>query len=146
MGGFLFNGCGVADKFKKVKSLGEHDCPHCGKYKEFHLCEVRRKIHVCYIPTFSIKNSYAVMCSHCDNGKFVSEVWAHTLLTGSGKPEVIFELPGAVYATLEPEEDTDSTGGSILTANSRNDACPACGAVHDAETKFCGKCGLQFAR
>lgn len=90
MGGFLFNGCGVADKFKKVKSLGEHECPHCGKYKEFHLCEVKRKIHVFYIPTLSCSNSYAVMCSHCDNGKYVPEEWAHALLTAPGAVETLF--------------------------------------------------------
>ena len=103
MGGFLFNGCGVADKFKKIKSLGEHDCPHCGKYKEFHVCEVKRKIHVFYIPTFSYKNSYAVMCSHCDNGKYVSSEWAHTLLTGASPTGSIFEIQAQVIQTTMTE-------------------------------------------
>ena len=145
MGGFLFNGCGVADKFKKVKALGEHDCPHCGKYKPFHLCEVKRKIHICYIPTVSYRNSYAVMCSHCDNGKTVSTEWAHTLLTGEGKPEVIFEIPGAVYATLAPAQEERGSEGSIFSANDRGDVCPRCGAVHSEHQKFCGKCGTKLA-
>lgn len=144
MGGFLFNGCGVADKFRKIKSLGEHDCPHCGKYKQFHLCEVKRKIHFAYIPTFSINNSYAVMCSHCDNGKTVSPEWAHTLLTGSEKPEVIFERPGAVYAEIAPEKENQE-GNSIFNANSRPAECPTCGTLHENDQKFCGKCGLQLA-
>ena len=82
MGGFLFNGFGVADKFKKVKSLGFRTCPNCGKYKEFHLCEVKRKIHLLYIPTISYKNSYAIMCSHCEKGKYIPDEQAHAIFGG----------------------------------------------------------------
>lgn len=104
MGGFLFNGCGVADKFKKIKALGEHECPHCGKYKEFHLCEVKRKVHVFFIPTVSYRNSYAVMCSYCDNGKYVSPEWAHTLLTGGAPGNTIFEGEAQVIEAVMTEE------------------------------------------
>lgn len=137
MGGFLFNGCGAADKFHKIKTLGEYTCPHCGKFKQFHLCEVKRKVHILYIPTFSVKNSYAVMCSGCDNGKFVSAEWAHKLLTGASGGG-IFEnaAPQTENPGFEPE-----ISESLFTADLPKSTCPACGSVLEPGAEFCEKCG-----
>lgn len=91
MGGFRFNGCGVTDHFKKIKPLGQHLCPNCKKIAEFALEEANTKIDIVYIPTFTLKSRYAIMCSKCKEGKLCSAEWAGYLLQQTSTPMVIFE-------------------------------------------------------
>ena len=82
MGGFLFNGCGAADSFYPKKSLGMHYCKYCHSIKEYALMEVKRKIRVVYIPTFSITTKYAVGCTKCKNGYYIEDNVRDEILYG----------------------------------------------------------------
>ncbi|MCM1542883.1 MAG: zinc ribbon domain-containing protein [Blautia sp.] len=91
MGGYRVNGCGVTDHFKKVKDLGPHLCPKCGKTAEFTLEEAKQKIDVLWIPTFTLKSRYAVICRKCKEGEFCSNEWAGYLMMIQPPIEVVFE-------------------------------------------------------
>lgn len=91
MGGFRFNGCGVTDHFKKVKDLGMHSCPKCGRLAEFALEEANQKIDVFWIPTLTLKSRYAVMCRKCEEGEFCSSEWAGFLMMNQTPVKIIFE-------------------------------------------------------
>lgn len=91
MGGFRFNGCGVTDHFKCIKSLGMYQCPHCKKITEYTLDEANQKVDVFWIPTLTLKSRYAVMCKKCQNGEFCSTEWAGYLLNQTARQEIIFE-------------------------------------------------------
>lgn len=56
--------------------------------KEFVLCEVKRKIEILYIPTISIKTSYAVTCAECKEGYYVSDEQCAALLYHGASIEV----------------------------------------------------------
>lgn len=73
MAGFLINGCGAADSYYKLKSVGEAYCPCCRKQKPWELAMLKMKIRVVFIPTVSVSTKYAVMCSGCRQGYYVSE-------------------------------------------------------------------------
>lgn len=102
MGGFRIDGTGASDHFKKVKSLGVHRCPKCGKDTEFFLELAKFKIDIFYIPTVTLKKRYAVICSKCENGQFVSEAWADELLR-DGPHDQIFE---GVQPTRIPTQES----------------------------------------
>lgn len=150
MSGFRINGCGVADAFRKVKSLGAHDCPVCGKFKEFHLREVKKKVYVVFIPTFTLESSYAVMCSHCDQGRFVSMEWAHTLLTGTAPKGRLYPENPAQEPLPEPapapEELPASETPPIAEAlpEPAQKMCPHCGTACEDGHAFCGNCGARL--
>lgn len=73
MAGFLINGCGAADSYYKLKGVGEAYCPRCRKQKPWELAMLKMKIRVVFIPTVSVSTKYAVMCSGCRQGYYVSE-------------------------------------------------------------------------
>ena len=73
MAGFLINGCGAADSYYKLKSVGEAYCSCCRKQKPWELAMLKMKIRVVFIPTVSVSTKYAVMCSGCRQGYYVSE-------------------------------------------------------------------------
>lgn len=73
MAGFLINGCGASDSYYKIKDLVTAYCPRCKKQMPWELAMLKMKIRVVFIPTFSINTKYAVMCSGCRQGYYVSE-------------------------------------------------------------------------
>lgn len=91
MGGFRFNGCGVTDHFKRIKTLGMHNCPTCKKLREFTLDEANQKIDILWIPTLTLKSRYAVKCKNCKTGEFCSTEWAGYLMNLKDCPNIIFE-------------------------------------------------------
>ncbi len=169
MGGFRFNGIGATDHFKKLKSLGVHTCPSCGKETEFFLELAKFKIDIIFIPTVTLKTRYAVMCSKCENGQFVSDAWAAKLLN-DGPHDVIFE--GAQPTRTSQQENTvvrqpvqgtggsgsltggtaaESTAGKTTAAPAANPLkgaaapsffkCPYCGVTQMRDGGFCAYCG-----
>lgn len=80
MGGFTLNGMGWGDSFYPKLGLGCHYCIHCKSMEEFVLCEVKTKIKVFFIPTVSIKTSYAVTCAKCKEGYYISDEQRDALL------------------------------------------------------------------
>lgn len=73
MGGFTVNGCGTGDSFYPKLNLGNHFCKICNSIQEFDLMEVKRKVKVLYIPTFSLNTKYAVACNRCKTGYYVDD-------------------------------------------------------------------------
>lgn len=155
MGGFRFNGCGATDHFKKVKSLGMHECPKCHQQTEFLLEIAKFKVDVLFIPTLTLKTRYAVMCSKCENGQFVSDAWAAKLMN-DGPHEVIFE--GVQPAVTQDKEtrtvtaaETNRTAaleeGNGVHINRESAAapsffkCPYCGVTQMRDGNFCAYCG-----
>lgn len=173
MGGFRYNGCGVTDHFKKIKKLGTHICPNCRKLAEFTLDEVNKKIDIVFIPTFTLKSSYAIMCSKCKVGETCSVDWAGYLLNHDDVGEIFFEstakekgwFPGgelpstAQTQSMQQLNRIDSTipvmparqatvpaqTSSTVTSNV-GCSCPVCGAKMSAEMFFCTECGTKLRR
>ena len=159
MGGFRINGCGVADHFKKIKSLGMHVCPVCGKDAEFFLEEAKQKIDVIFIPTVTLKSRYAVMCKKCGQGRFCSEQWAIQLINSSAPPAVIFEsdvqqtpppVPESIppapeirseIAVTSPQTPKPTRGVSSSLSFFR---CPQCGVTQIREGNFCSYCNYRI--
>lgn len=162
MGGFRFNGCGVTDHFKHIKSLGTHICPNCNKLSEFTLDEANQKIDVFWIPTLTLKSRYAVMCTKCKNGEFCSVEWAGYLMNQTADQEVIFEsaaknLKDQANTVEEPVEPAYESAAPALehvvtdpgaigqaASSSADITCPSCGSVQEAGNKFCIRCGQKL--
>lgn len=161
MGGFRFNGCGVADHFKVIKSLGTHICPSCKKPTEFTLDEANQKIDILWIPTFTLKSRYAVMCKKCKTGEFCSAEWAGYLLNQSGSPEVFLEseakkkgwsvetqsfsgtVPAIQQTAAPPLPEKVNPVKQPVSSNTQL-TCPSCGNIQEVGNKFCSKCGQKL--
>lgn len=165
MGGFRVNGCGVADHFKKIKSLGTHVCPDCKNSAEFFLEEVKQKIDIIFIPTLTLKSQYAVMCKKCRRGSLCSTEWAGYLLRQTEEPKVIFENDAEAKGwskeyggfgfqerqaakTPLPELPLQTAAKPIQTVQPQEPApvqsgkaCPKCGKRAETTVSFCPKCG-----
>lgn len=128
MGGFRYNGCGVTDHFKTIKSLGTYTCPNCKKLTEFSLDEANQKIDILWIPTLTLKSRYAVMCRKCKNGEFCSAEWAGYLMNQSAHQEIIFESKakerGWSPMTKSFQGDVSQKSGTSLPAGAAPQAQP----------------------
>lgn len=69
----MINGCGAADSFYPIKSLGTRYCKSCRKETEWAVMEVRRKVRVVFIPTVTLNKKYAVACCKCKTGYYISD-------------------------------------------------------------------------
>jgi len=122
MSGVQVNGCGAIDYFKKLKHLGDQECPTCKKVSAVYLERAKFKVSIFWIPTVTLKKRYAIMYEPCKHGKWIKDDEAQ---------EILGENPGtpAVAAPNPP-------AASLPT-------CPNCGAP--MEGAFCGKCGTKRA-
>lgn len=144
MGGFTINGIGATDHFKKLKSLGVHECPRCHNQTEFFLELAKFKVDILFIPTVTLKTRYAVMCSRCDNGRFISDTLANKILNG-GSCDVLFE------DTETPRLSEDTAGQNALQGGGTKSltdgtpastfTCPYCHRTQTREGDFCAYCG-----
>lgn len=73
MAGFLINGCGASDSYYKLKDLKVAHCPHCREQTLWEVAMLKMKIRVVFIPTVPISTKYAVMCSCCRQGYYITE-------------------------------------------------------------------------
>lgn len=80
MGGFLFNGCGASDSYKKVMDIKQAYCRFCKKVQMFGLYELDRKIRIVYIPTITTSRKCAVICPKCKNGVYVEDAMRDAIL------------------------------------------------------------------
>ena len=62
--------------------LGKHYCGSCHLVQEFDLMELKRKIRVCFIPTFTINTKYAVVCKKCKTGLYVDDALRDDIFYG----------------------------------------------------------------
>lgn len=161
MGGFRFNGCGVTDHFKNIKSLGTHICPKCRTLAEFTLDEANQKIDVLWIPTVTLKTRYAVMCKKCENGEFCSVEWAGYLMNQTQRPEIIFESEATAKGWSASALSFKGNQSGVQTAVASNPSanismqsspqaqgtkmyCSGCGAKISTDAAFCPKCGKRL--
>jgi len=161
MGGFRFNGCGVTDHFKKIKSLGLHMCPMCKRASEFFLEEAKQKIDIVFIPTLTLRSRYAVMCSKCGQGEPCSDQWAVNLINGTVPGAIVFESeaqkpsppqrspPSVVEGKRLPEAPQPQPAVRQETGSQAKRAdgipsffkCSYCGVTQMREGDFCAYCG-----
>lgn len=147
MGGFTINGCGAADSFYTMKSLGTHFCYHCNKEKEFALMEVKRKIVVAFIPTFSISTKYAVACKKCKLGYYVDDTLKDDLYNGRKKIEVMRDR--IEYIDTKSEHMAfnaveGKTAARIQESQTTASFCKCCGATLKDGQLFCSNCGVKI--
>lgn len=152
MGGFRINGCGVTEHYKKLKSLGVRQCPICGRESEFFLDRIKLKIDIFFIPTLTLKTSYAVMCSACEQGRKCSKQWAGNLMNSAGPVPVIFEVQAPIPLTV-PEEPAPAAPESAAPEQAPQQPlpkgnalpsffkCPHCGVTQLREGPYCSYCG-----
>lgn len=152
MGGFTVNGFGASDHFKKIKSLGFYECDKCKKVTEHFLADAKFKIDILFIPTFTLKSRYAVMCDKCKNGEYCSDEWASRLINEGDRHTMIFESeylqntaaqakyqsPSApVTEQTKPRADVNVSGNDI----SGFFKCEYCGTTNQRDVNFCKACG-----
>ncbi len=135
MGGFTVNGLGAKDYFKKLKYLGEHECPFCHNVAQMNLEKSTFKVALFYIPTIPLKKEqYSIMCKKCGQGRVISENMMHRLM--------LLEMP---YSETEAILHGGSSG-TVVDAEPALDGgniCPKCGAAVQGGM-FCGMCGTKL--
>lgn len=89
MAGFTINGCGASDSYRTLKDLRVERCASCRKDTMHSLMELKMKIRVLYIPTIPIKTRYAVVCTRCKNGYYVSQEQRDFILSSPASSVVI---------------------------------------------------------
>ena len=143
MGGFTFNGCGTGDSFYPKLSLGNHFCKYCNSIQEFDLMEVRRKIKVFYVPTFSISTKYAVACKKCKNGYYIDDKTRDDLLYGRLTIEV--DSGQIIYKKVSrtTSEIAENVTNAIPEGNHPK-FCKHCGARLADGQFFCASCGFKI--
>lgn len=129
MGGFRIDGCGTKEYFKKVKYLGERNCPKCKRNTPYYLEKANYKVSVFYIPTVTLKERYAIICERCDYGKYIEDAEAYKILSGDSN------------TSLNTENTNDKTEERHENLMNKK-TCPKCGAEIDG--MFCGACGTKY--
>lgn len=86
-------------KLKKEIYAGQYECPGCGKYASVHLCKIKQKISMLFIPIFSNTLNRLVVCDCCGAYKKISKqdysslkkIQVKKLKSGNFPPQVILE-------------------------------------------------------
>ena len=133
MGGFTVNGCGTGDSFYPKLNLGNHCCKICNSIQEFDLIEVKRKVKVLYIPTFSLNTKYAVACNRCKTGYYVDDSIRDELLYGIMSIEV--QSGQIIYKK--------TLADSSKVKNGLTKYCKYCGSEIGSDQIFCFSCGIK---
>ena len=140
MGGFLFNGCGAADTFSKLRLLKTDMCPNCRKEREFYLVKVRMKIHVVFIPTVPLSTKYGIVCSKCKTGVYISEEQMRQIMSADDETKVLLYEASMHSGSAEGEGPADE-GTKGLSGSGKPLTCPNCGQALSEGDAFCGMCG-----
>ena len=118
-------------------------CPHCGKTPTV-VCWGRNKASVYWIPTFTIKESYAVECHQCKEHWLIDKVTGDQLRQqaqggGSGQfaPPPAMPLP----AMAPPTPATDQMPPGVSAGGSPGATCRQCGELLAPKARFCQGCG-----
>ena len=139
MGGFTINGCGAADSYYPIKDLHTSYCASCGRERMFALMELKRKVKVFYIPTFSVGSKYAVVCSHCKDGWYVSDMQKDFILSHPADSAQI----GADGVQLLGLEEPAPQPELPMTIPTPAKVC-SCGAELSENAIFCSQCGKRW--
>ena len=164
MGGFTINGFGWGDKLYPKLGLGQHYCKYCKSMQNFALMEVQSKIEVLFIKTVTFNTKYAVCCTKCEEGYYVTEEQRDELLYQGAKIEVLEDGISVIKSGEEPialpakricnkcgqAQPDSSTGnfcvycGASLQGTSNERICKTCGAKVPEGQLFCGECGTKY--
>lgn len=128
MGGFTINGCGASDSYYPLRTLTGMTCPSCGK-ADLALTELRMKIRVFYIPTFTIGKKYGILCPRCKNGYYVSDAQRDYVMSHGAEcvqllPDGIQIIPVEEAAAL-PEEKQEQPAAVPAAADAASAEKPA---------------------
>lgn len=152
MGGFLFNGCGASDSYKKIKDIRQGYCKSCRKLQMFGLYELDRKIRVAWIPTLTISTKCAVICEKCKNGIYVEREFLDAVLNENAicrfdaegidiaLPEKTMEKP-AVQTENQPSVQIENQPLPKIEKKEEEVHCNFCGKLVKNNVKYCPYCG-----
>jgi hypothetical protein len=128
-------------------------CPRCKRGSEFFIAEAKFKVDIFYIPTFTLKSRYAVICDKCKQGEFCSDQWAVKLINRTETLSIIFESQEKMVDTAV--QNDVSTSSQYVTDEQNNQRsisdinedspcffkCQYCGITQLYEGAFCTYCG-----
>lgn len=95
--------------------------------------EVKRKVKVLYIPTFSLNTKYAVACNRCKTGYYVDDSIRDELLYGRMSIEV--QSGQIIYKK--------TLADSSKVKNGLTKYCKYCGSEIGSDQIFCFSCGIK---
>lgn len=150
MGGFMINGCGVAESFKPIAVLPGHTCRRCGK-ANYAVMEARNKIRVLFIPTFTVGVKYVIACSKCENGYYISEEQKDYVLQHGAKCVEVTDK-GVLIHKVAPQPSIPAPQPPAPPAPTPVPPAPQpsqslrceCGCVPDPGSIFCPDCGKKL--
>ena len=146
MGGFTVNGCGAADSYYPIKDLHTAHCPSCGRDRMFALMELKRKVKVFYVPTFSLSSRYAVVCKQCKDGWYVSDQQKEFILSHPADC-VRIDREGVHFEGMEGSvpvaEPAAPPAPQIPAAPAPAKVC-TCGQELPSHAIFCSQCGKRW--
>lgn len=164
MGGFTFNGLGWGDKLNPKLGLGQHYCKHCESMQNFALMEVQSKVVLFWVKTVTFNTKYAVCCTKCEEGFYVTEEQRDDLLYRGAKIEVLedgisiiksgeenLSLPAKRICSKCGKAQPDTNKGNFcvycgesLQCTNNERICKACGAKVPEGQLFCDECGTRY--
>lgn len=159
MGGFLLNGCGVADSVSKLRLLKTEHCSTCGKACDFYLAKIKLKIHIAFIPTISLNTKYGIVCAKCKTGNYITEEQMRELTNADEESKVLLfdaimhpenndnvQAAECPQTPKTPQKNTSGESSSIEIDFKANDAtiCKHCGQKLTGGESFCGYCGMDL--
>lgn len=104
MAGFTINGFGASDTYHTLKELKTAHCRTCKRETMFSLMELKMKIRLLYIPTVSVGTKYAIACTKCKNGFYVSEEQKNFVLDNPAS-KVCIEAEGVTFLGIDAERN-----------------------------------------
>lgn len=153
----MLNGFGAADSYYPIKELPGLQCRRCKK-ADMALMELRMKIRIVYIPTFTIGKKYAVCCPKCKEGFYVDDAQRTFILNHDAscvqvsdegitlvddEADAVEAAPQA--ASLPEPEEAPVAAPPAEPAAAKEEAAPkcSCGAELIPGALFCMKCGKK---
>ncbi len=132
MGGFMIDGCGVADSFYPISDVGTFYCNCCRKEQPFKLMEVKMKIRVFFVPTVPIKTKWAIACHKCKTGFYIKEYMKDSILAGKTKVDVTSE---GVHLTEDVEfvDNPDANNRYFEIQTEQPDTSEKADEIHQPE-------------
>lgn len=104
MAGFTINGFGASDTYHTLKELKTAHCRTCNRETMFSLMELKMKIRLLYIPTVSVGTKYAIACTKCKNGFYVSEEQKNFVLDNPAS-KICIEAEGVTFLGIDAERN-----------------------------------------
>lgn len=82
--GYMVNGCGTSDKYKKISALGNFHCATCNAETPFYVYEHTKRVAVFFVPVVKYKTDFWLGCDKCNRGRVISEEEKNQLIGITG--------------------------------------------------------------